>query len=258
MDDIIVLDLETQKSFDEVGGHDHADKLLISVCVIYSYNDDKYYDYRENQLKELGEKLKTAKLIVGFNSKHFDFTVLQPYLDYDLKTLPHLDILEEVTKTLGHRLKLDSIAHSTLGAGKSGDGLDAIWYFKNNDWEKLTRYCTDDVRVTMEVYQYAKNHGFLWFNQAGTLTKIPTNWTEGETVTNLVNKSLTGGNQIEIQYLQPNGQPKIKQTIDVKSINGDRVQAWCQETQMLSVYNLPQIYSAKIVGKQENFQTTLF
>lgn len=258
MDDIIVLDLETQKSFDEVGGHDHCDKLLISVCVIYSYNDNKYYDYREDQLKELGEKLKTAKLIVGFNSKHFDFTVLQPYLDFDLKPLPHLDILEEITNTLGHRLKLDSVAHSTLGAGKSGDGLDAIWYFKSNDWDKLTRYCTDDVRVTMEVYQYGKNHGYLWFDQGGVHTKIPVKWAEGETVEQLVKSSLASGNQLEIEYLQPNGQPRVTHNIDVKSINGDRIQAWSQQTQMLSVYNLPLIYSAKIIGKQENFQKSLF
>lgn len=258
MDDVIVLDLETQKSFDEVGGHDKAEKLLVSVCVIYSYNDNKYYSYRENELKDLGEKLKTAKLIVGFNSKHFDFTVLQPYIDYDLKTLPHLDILEEVTKTLGHRLKLDSIAHSTLGTGKSGDGLDAIWYFKNNDWDKLIRYCTDDVRVTMEVYQYGKNHGYLWFDQAGVHTKIPVNWGEVETVARIVNQSLTTGSQIEIEYLQANGQPRTKYTIDIKTINGERLQAWCQETQMLSVYNLSQIFSAKIIGRQENFQTSLF
>lgn len=258
MNDIIVLDLETQKSFDEVGGYDHADKLTVSVCVIYSYNDDKFYDYRENQLTECGEKLKTAKLIVGFNSKHFDFTVLQPYISYDLKTLPHLDILEEITKTLGHRLKLDSVAHSTLGTGKSGDGLDAIWYFKNNDWDKLTGYCQDDVRITRDVYQYARNHGYLWYDKSGSRTKIPVNWLEGSSVSELINQSLNGGSQLEIEYIQPNGQPFSRHTIDVKNINGDRIQAWCQQTQMLAVYNLPQIFSAKIIGKQENFQNSLF
>jgi hypothetical protein len=258
MSDVIVLDLETQKSFAEVGGYEQTDKLGVSVCVIYSYNDNKYYDYRETQLNELGNKLKNASLIVGFNSKHFDFTVLQPYINYNLKQLPHLDILEEITAVLGHRLKLDSLAHSTLGSGKSGDGLDAIWYYKNNEWEKLVNYCRDDVRVTKDVYQYGKNHGYLWYDQSGIRTKIPINWACDATVSDLIKQSLNSGRQLEIEYNQQNGQPRIVHTVDIKNIIGERIQAWCQQTQMLAIYNLPQIFSAKIIGNQENFQKSLF
>src|SRR3990167_268697 len=128
MGDKLVLDLETKKSFEEVGGDIHKDCLGVSVVGVYSYERDQFRGFREEEFEELGKWLKAADLIIGFNSKSFDFNVLQPYIKFKLAKLPHLDILEEVYHALGHRLKLDSVAHSTLGEGKSGSGLDAIWY----------------------------------------------------------------------------------------------------------------------------------
>jgi DEAD/DEAH box helicase domain-containing protein len=130
MSDKIVLDLETKKTFDEVGGHHNSHLLEVSVCGVYSYARDEYRGFKEHEFAEMLEWLKAADLIIGFNSKHFDFTVLQPYYpNFNLGQLPHLDILEEITNILGRRLKLESVAQETLGYGKSGDGLDAIRYF---------------------------------------------------------------------------------------------------------------------------------
>jgi DEAD/DEAH box helicase domain-containing protein len=126
MSDKIVLDLETKKTFDEVGGHHNSHLLEVSVCGVYSYARDEYRGFKEHEFAEMLEWLKAADLIIGFNSKHFDFTVLQPYYpNFNLGQLPHLDILEEITNVLGRRLKLESVAQETLGYGKSGDGLDA-------------------------------------------------------------------------------------------------------------------------------------
>jgi DEAD/DEAH box helicase domain-containing protein len=79
MADKIVLDLETKKSFDEVGGQQNAHLLEISVVGVYSYGRDRYRAFRESEFGELEEWLKKADLVIGFNSKSFDFTVLQPY-----------------------------------------------------------------------------------------------------------------------------------------------------------------------------------
>ena len=46
----IVLDLETQKEFAEVGGRGKNHLLKISVCGIYDYSTDKYSIFEENEL----------------------------------------------------------------------------------------------------------------------------------------------------------------------------------------------------------------
>src|SRR3989338_10740091 len=127
--DKLVLDLETKKSFEEVGGHHNSANLGVSLVGVYSYDQNKFRAFREEEFKELGEWLKSASLIIGFNSKSFDFTALQPYFRFKLAKLPHLDILEEIKHALGFRLKLDSVAQSTLEIGRSGSGLDALRYF---------------------------------------------------------------------------------------------------------------------------------
>ena len=150
----IVLDLETQKSFEEVGGRGKNHLLKISVCGIYDYSTDKYSIYEEREIGKLASVLETCDQIIGYNIKDFDFEVLQPYLNFDIHIVPYLDILEEIDKVLGHRIKLEDVAKATLGTGKSGSGLEAILYFKNGRFDLLKKYCLDDVKITKQVYDY--------------------------------------------------------------------------------------------------------
>ncbi len=154
----IVLDLETQKSFEEVGGFGKNHLLKVSVVGVYSYPSNKYHTFTEDQLYRLGEMLAEADQVIGFNIKNFDFQVLQPYLNFKLSELPYLDILEEVEKILGRRLKLDNLASTTLGTGKSGDGLQALKFYKLGQMEELKKYCLDDVRITKELYDYVMKY----------------------------------------------------------------------------------------------------
>lgn len=159
----IVLDLETQKSFDEVGGRGKNHLLKISVVGIYDYAQDKYLTFEEHELPRLAPLLQTADQIIGYNIKDFDFEVIQPYLNFNIFEVPYLDLLEEVVKAIGHRIKLESVAQGTLGTGKSGNGLEAILYFKNGRMDLLKKYCLDDVKITKQVYEYAlKNQKILY------------------------------------------------------------------------------------------------
>ena len=51
--DIIVLDLETKKTFDEVGGQENRHLLGVTVVGVYSYNRDEYRGFREEEFGEL-------------------------------------------------------------------------------------------------------------------------------------------------------------------------------------------------------------
>jgi DEAD/DEAH box helicase domain-containing protein len=176
--DIIVLDLETQKSFEEVGGRDHLDRLLVSVVGVYSYERDQFLTYTEPELFHLFSVLESARLIVGFNIKRFDYKVLQPYHHRSLEQLPTLDILEEVVKILGHRLRLETLAQATLGRGKTGTGLDALRYFQQGELERLKAYCLEDVRVTRDLYEYGKLHKkLLYYDRPGeNILTLPVQW----------------------------------------------------------------------------------
>ncbi len=169
----IVLDLETQKSFEEVGGRGKNHLLKISVCGIYDYSADRYQIFEEKELSRLFPLLQTADQIIGFNIKDFDFEVLRPYLNFDIHQIPYLDILREVEKVLGHRIKLDSIAQATLGSGKSGSGKEALLYFKNGRWDLLKKYCLDDVKITRQVYEYALKNSKLLYKDFFKTKEIP-------------------------------------------------------------------------------------
>jgi DEAD/DEAH box helicase domain-containing protein len=162
MGDILVLDLETQKSFDEVNGRNFRD-LLVSVAGIYSYQRDVFECFEEKEVDRLLPMMESADLVVGFNTKRFDYLVLEPYFRKSLEHIRSLDILEEVQKILGHRLSLDTIAKATLNQSKIGEGLDAIRYFRNGELEKLKKYCLEDVRLTRDLYEFGKKNGKLYY-----------------------------------------------------------------------------------------------
>ncbi len=169
----IVLDLETQKSFEDVGGRGKNHLLKVSVCGIYDYSQDRYLVYEESELPKLAPLLQSADQIIGFNIKQFDFAVLQPYMNFDLSTVPYYDILEEIEKAIGHRIKLESVAQGTIGSGKSGNGLEALLYYKNGRMDLLKKYCLDDVRVTKAVYDYALKNQKLMYRDYFSIREMP-------------------------------------------------------------------------------------
>lgn len=178
----IVFDLETQRIFEEVAGRNPAE-LGVSVLGAYFYEGDSYEIFEEGRLGEFEAKLAHCSRVIGFNIRRFDFPVLKPYLKHvNPANLPILDLMEELEKTLGHRVSLQSVANATLGQSKSGSGLDAIRYFRAGEMEKLKSYCLDDVRLTREVYEYGKEHGEVSFLSKDGKNKIlvKVNWKDPE------------------------------------------------------------------------------
>ena len=169
----IVLDLETQKSFDDVGGRGKNHLLKISVCGIYDYSKDEYPIFEESELPRLAPILQSADQIIGFNIKQFDFEVLQPYLNFNIFDIPYYDILLEIEKVIGHRIKLESVAQGSIGSGKSGNGLEALLYYKNGKMDLLKKYCLDDVKVTKQVYEYALKNQKLLYRDYFAIKEIP-------------------------------------------------------------------------------------
>ncbi|MCF8068767.1 MAG: DEAD/DEAH box helicase [Desulfobacterales bacterium] len=170
----IVLDIETQKSAREVGGWHRADLMLVSCVVIYDSKKKSYETFLEHQVHDLIDQLGNFDLIIGFNIKRFDYRVLQGYRNFNFKALPTLDLLELVHKRLGYRLGLDHLANVTLGVQKNADGLQALRWWKQGKVKEIVEYCQKDVKITRDLYLYAKANGFLLFkNKAGNIVRVP-------------------------------------------------------------------------------------
>jgi len=169
----VVLDIETANTFQEIGAYDHA-KLIISVIGVYFYETDEYKAYEIHELAELWPRLEKCDRIIGYNSKGFDIPVMNHQYAGDLMKLNHLDILEEIHKALGFRLKLDDVAAASLGHGKTGHGLQAVEWWKQGEKEKVKKYCLDDVRVTKELYEYGlKYNAVAYEDRMGGRKGIP-------------------------------------------------------------------------------------
>lgn len=172
----IVFDIETQNGI-AIDGVQMKD-LRVSVVVAYEYATGIYHSFKEDELKNLWPLLEHADRIIGYNSLGFDIPVLNNYYPGDLLVLHHLDMLVEVKKNLGHRLRLNDIAKATLKIEKSGEGLQAIEWFKQGNWEDLIRYCTDDVKITKEIYEFGKKNKQLFYSDmvSGQLRPFPVNF----------------------------------------------------------------------------------
>jgi len=161
---IVYFDLETQRTANDVGGWDKKSDMGMSLGVTYSTNLNEYRIYTEKRVNDLVQQLLLADLVVGFNIVNFDYEVLMGYTILDLPgQLRSLDLLVEVEKTLGNKLRLDNIAQATLGLGKTGDGVDAIKWWREKRLMEVAEYCCFDVKVTKLVHEHGLEHRELFY-----------------------------------------------------------------------------------------------
>jgi len=172
----LVIDVETQKLSQEVGGWDHIDKLGISVACAYDSKTDQFTSYEEKDLKKLID-LCEERLVIGYNIRGFDLPVMVPY-GLDPKRLDVFDIMYDLqTLTRQQFLKLEAVARGTLNAGKSADGLQAVEWYKAGQIDKIIEYCLQDVKVTRDIFQYGRQNGFVKIQRSEeTITQVPVQW----------------------------------------------------------------------------------
>ena len=159
----IVLDIETQNLFSDVGGKENLTKLSLSVAGVFSYASGEFLTFTENQMPQFEDLILKTDLIIGFNINHFDLPILQKYLSINLNKIPTLDIMNEVINAIGHRVSLDDLVSNTLGKRKSASGLLAVQYWREGRIDELKKYCLDDVRLTRDLYEHGLKNGEIKF-----------------------------------------------------------------------------------------------
>jgi len=176
---ILVLDIETQRSAEEVGGWDNCDRMGLAVAVTQDLETGEIRVYTEADVEDLLADLTAAACIIGFNLRRFDFGVLRGYRDLDYRALPALDILEEVQASLGFRLSLNHLAQETLGAPKLADGLQSLRWWKAGEVGRIIEYCKSDVDLTRRLFEFGRMHGYLLYRDyQGRAVRMPVRFEE--------------------------------------------------------------------------------
>ena len=173
----LFFDLETQKSFQEVGGRENMRLLRVSVAVTFSTATNAFKSFTENEVAGLIADLKAADRVVGFNVLNFDYQVLKAYTSERLSDLKTLDLLDDLYNKLGFRVGLDALASATLGAQKSADGLLAIQWFRQGKIDQLIAYCRDDVAITKQLFEFGRDNGYVVYpDRSRRKQKVNVGW----------------------------------------------------------------------------------
>ena len=173
----LVFDLETQRSAAEVGGWNRANEMGVSLAVVYDLQRQAYRTYYEADVDKLLVDLLTADCVIGYNVDRFDLLVLGGYTDADLSRVRTLDLLVEVHRVLGYRLSLAHLCEVNLGESKSGEGLQALEWWKQGRIDLIERYCRKDVELTYRLWEHGRQQGFLLYrNKQERTLKLPISW----------------------------------------------------------------------------------
>ena len=180
---LLVFDLETQRSAEEVGGWHNAHLMRISLAVIYDSLEKRFTTFYEADVERLLERLAGADLVIGFNVRRFDYQVLRGYTDSDLSSLPTFDVLDEIHARLGFRVSLAHLGEETLGESKSADGLQALAWWKEGRVDEIEEYCRRDVALLRDLFDHAREHGHLLFrSRRGGRVRVPLQFSVDELV----------------------------------------------------------------------------
>ncbi len=115
----------------------------------------------EGDAEKLVAELEKFTNVVTFNGNRFDLEVLRAYVPIHNLRERSFDVHEELYKQLGHRVKLDQLAKDTLGMAKSGDGLQAVEWWRAGEKDRVVKYCEQDVAILRDVVEHGRAKGFV-------------------------------------------------------------------------------------------------
>lgn len=167
----ITFDIETANALPSFSRGDF-DKLELALVGVHDSLTGEFTSYVKEELPRLWPLLEEADVLIGYNSNGFDIPILNRYYPGDLSKIRSIDLMLEVQGVLGRRLKLQTLAEATLGKGKKGDGLQSVVWWQQGLVDKVREYCIEDVRITRELYDYARTNGHLKYKDLREVREI--------------------------------------------------------------------------------------
>ncbi|MFZ2522828.1 MAG: ribonuclease H-like domain-containing protein [Minisyncoccia bacterium] len=189
----LVFDIETKNIFQDVGTRNPED-LDISIVGLYDYESGKYLSFSQEEFADMWPYFQKAELLITFNGLYFDIPLLNKYYKKaglgDLSSQRHTDIFKEVKQVSGRWLKLDKIASGTFGINKSGDGFDAVKWWREGKIDEIRKYCLDDVKITKDVFDFAIKNKKLLYKEGPFIKEVKLDTKHWEPVDEVKTQSL--------------------------------------------------------------------
>lgn len=163
---IITFDIEIAIPVEDLpGGWDDArnGEAGISCVCLHDTETGRYHVYDASTIDKCIDHLNSADLLVSFNGKGFDVPALEGFTGMEIYA-PHYDILAEIWRVLGKRVKgysLAELAPRVLGLTKSDTGEHAPVLYEQNRYAELIDYCINDVHLTKELFLFIQETGYL-------------------------------------------------------------------------------------------------
>jgi hypothetical protein len=186
MKNIIVYDIEIVKAIPPKGEEkldsieyveswqDHAN-MGVSVIGAYDFDADCYRVFTQDNWAEFEQLIFSSPLVAGFNSINFDNAVLKACGVVDIWEEKSYDLLQEIYKSLGKRVKgysLDAVAKANGLQGKTGHGALAPVDWQRGEIGKVIDYCLMDVAITAKLIKLVIDRGELRSPVTGELIKV--------------------------------------------------------------------------------------
>ena len=178
MDKVLIFDLQTKKSYDDVGGKKAIDKMGVSRAGIYDYSKDKIILYDEENIQSLIQELFSSKLIVGINLKRFSFKVLSAFHQDDFNKLKSLDILEHLKKKLTFKPTFQGLFYGTFAIKQSmRNDIYVPRLYKQGKIDEISAICEENISEIRKFYDFGKSKGHIFYDdKTGQRWKISVNW----------------------------------------------------------------------------------
>jgi DEAD/DEAH box helicase domain-containing protein len=168
----IFFDIETLRLSHEVeGGWSSIARFGLAVAVTWDAQN-RFRRWFETDAQALICELGQYDRIVSYNGDRFDFEVLRGYFPVSHLLEKSFDLLADLQRRLGHRVKLDDLARETLGNKKTGNGLEIVSWWREGRKEEVCKYCENDVRLLVDLVDFARRNKYVVVNAR----RLPVDW----------------------------------------------------------------------------------
>ncbi len=157
----IFFDIETLRLSHEVdGGWANIARFGLAVAVTWDAQN-LFRRWFEGDATALIFELAQHDRIISYNGDRFDFEVLSAYQSVHHLRGKSFDLLVDLNRRLGHRVKLDDVARETLGNQKTGNGMDIVQWWRDGRKEEVCKYCENDVQLLVDLMEFARKNKYV-------------------------------------------------------------------------------------------------
>lgn len=178
MDKVLIFDLQTKLSYDDVGGKIGINKMGVAAAGLYDCLTNKFRLYHEDNIQTLIQDLFSSTLVFGSNLKRFSYKVLSGFSNNDFSTLKTIDLLDYFKKKLSFKPSTEGLCLGTLGKKKAIiTDIFVPRLYKQGKIDEINALCEKNVLDLKEFYDFGKERGFVFFtDDSGQRWKISVDW----------------------------------------------------------------------------------